>query len=79
MNTSTTTINAALDQISSAMAAGNRQGTFISSHFSGDLFSCVCMQENINRVIDLSKDGAQEKLKALLNTLHSVVRIEGAA
>lgn len=82
MNTttiSTSTVNAVLDQISSVMAAAKRQGTCVSTDFLGDNFYCICMQENLNRVIDLSNDDAVIKLKGLLNTLYSIVKTEGAA
>ncbi len=78
MRTSTANVNKTLESLSMAISAGKRAGLSISSSMEREFFCVLCLQENINSVINLDEENAETKLNALLTELYAIVPAEQA-
>lgn len=78
MRTTTANVNKTLESLSMAISAGKRAGLSISSSMEREFFCVLCLQENINSVINLDEENAETKLNALLTELYAIVPVEQA-
>jgi len=73
MNTNTTTINALVKEISSAVHLANKSGMGIGSTTQDNFFCVICMVPVLNCTINLDDDDAEFQLKELFKEIDVLV------